>query len=1063
MMFTKPDPYMNCTIREALKISFLLLSFLSFSRSPLHAQQAQVREEVRNLLTYPFSDPDPVPILTTNPKIYPYFTFDGYSHEGQSQNWKVVKMENEYIEVYILPEVGGKVWGAIEKSTGGEFLYRNEVMKFRNISMRGPWTSGGIEFNFGIIGHHPSTATPVDYLVQEHPDGSVSCTVGNIDLPSRTQWRVKIVLPPDKAYFETQASWYNPTPLQQSYYNWMTGAAAAGNDLEFYTPGDQYLEHSGEAKPWPIDEKGRNLSRYRENAFGPSKSYHVVGTYDDYFGGYFHDSGFGFGHWAEYEEMPGQKLWLWALSRSGGIWEDLLTDTDGQYIEFQAGRLFVQYSPGEHQNPITQVAFPPYTTDQWSELWFPVKEIGGMKEVSPVAVMNVDTANGQLQVGINALAETTGRLFIIADGNVLHAKALEMQPMEVYRDTVELNGATEYDVVVPEMELLYYSDSKYKLLDRPFDREGMVSIPQDDADMLYRQALEDLKFRQYEQAIDKLQEGLERNPFHQGALVTLSELYYRKAEYVNALSYARKALQLDTYNAYANFMAGNIYRAQEDWINALESFGWAARSMEFRSAAYGEMAAIYLLREDFQRAKKYAQKALDFNRYNVLALQVMAIQARKTDDEATANTILKHLLDMDPLNHFAYYEKYLHSGALADRDRFQQMNRSELAYQTYLELAITYHRLGQDPEAVGVLDRAPQHALVDLWWCYLQKDASPQQSADYFAGIRDLSPDFVFPFRTESLKVLRWATAQSNHWLHKYYLALLYWSLDRPAEAAQLMKSAGNRPDYAPFFVARARLLQQVEQKDQLNDLQTALRLNPDDFRNWRAVTQYHAVNSSPERTLLQAKAAHEKFPEHYATAMDYARALLQQQDYEAGHRLLQNIRVLPFEGAYEGRSLYEKAQVGRALRLMERQQFEEAIPVLIAAKQWPENLGVGKPYDPDDRLPNYLLSYCYNQTGKEQSTKTYLEFVVETTQQRIGQKSVLHLLGLLAADKLATVQSTTLLSAIMNAPHHNSPETQWVLAHYQGDEDRVIQLKDEHQALARNDLIRLLEQLSGF
>jgi len=180
-----------------MKSNIYLTVILLISQTQVWGQQASITEELRSLETYSFHDPNPVPILTQNPKIYPYHKFEGYEHQAQARSWKVVTLENDYIKVFVLPEVGGKVWGAIDKSTGHEFIYRNEVMKFRNISMRGPWTSGGIEFNFGIIGHHPSTATPVDYIVQQHDDGSVSCTVGNIDLPSRTHWRVKILLPPD--------------------------------------------------------------------------------------------------------------------------------------------------------------------------------------------------------------------------------------------------------------------------------------------------------------------------------------------------------------------------------------------------------------------------------------------------------------------------------------------------------------------------------------------------------------------------------------------------------------------------------------------------------------------------------------------------------------------------------------------------------------------------------------------------------------------------------------------------------------------------------------------------
>ena len=150
----------------------------------------------------------------------------------------------------MLPEDGGKVWGAIDKSNGEEFIYRNEVMKFRNISLRGPWTSGGIEFNFGVIGHTPATATPVDYVTKRNNDGSVSTFVGGMDLPSRTQWRVEIKVEKGRSNFETKAMWYNPTPMVQPYYNWMTAAAFAQDDLELVFPGNKYLKHSGEVKAW---------------------------------------------------------------------------------------------------------------------------------------------------------------------------------------------------------------------------------------------------------------------------------------------------------------------------------------------------------------------------------------------------------------------------------------------------------------------------------------------------------------------------------------------------------------------------------------------------------------------------------------------------------------------------------------------------------------------------------------------------------------------------------------------------------------------------------------------
>ena len=99
---------------------------------------------------------------------------------------------------------------------------------------------------------------------------------------------------------------------------------------------------------------------------------------------------YGFGHWSHHDKMPGQKLWLWALSDEGKIWENHLTDNDGQYIEFQAGRQLVQFSPNDKFNPIKKASFNPLDTDIWSEVWFPVGNIGGIKEASKYGVMNVE-------------------------------------------------------------------------------------------------------------------------------------------------------------------------------------------------------------------------------------------------------------------------------------------------------------------------------------------------------------------------------------------------------------------------------------------------------------------------------------------------------------------------------------------------------------------------------------------------------------------------------------------------------------------------------------------------
>ena len=182
------------------RAALLVLALVASLPAPAGAEGATVREYRKAFRTYPFSDPDPILPIG---RIYPYFRFDGFTDRPVEREWTVVELENPWIRVTVLPEIGGKIWSAVEKSTGKAFLYGNSVVKFRDIAMRGPWTSGGIEANYGIIGHTPNCATPVDYVTRQNPDGSASVVIGVLDLLTRTPWRLEVTVPADKAYFTT--------------------------------------------------------------------------------------------------------------------------------------------------------------------------------------------------------------------------------------------------------------------------------------------------------------------------------------------------------------------------------------------------------------------------------------------------------------------------------------------------------------------------------------------------------------------------------------------------------------------------------------------------------------------------------------------------------------------------------------------------------------------------------------------------------------------------------------------------------------------------------------------
>ena len=350
-----------------------LLALAAAMSAGVALADASVSVGSMRMKTYPFGDPDPMP--ATAETRYPYFRYDGSTDAAEMRTWKTVVLENDRIRVTLLPEVGGKVWGATDKVTGKDFLYANHVMKFRDVAVRGPWLSGGIEFNFGVIGHSPSTSTPVDWCVRENPDGSASCFVGGDEYVTRTRWQVEVRLAPDADEFETRVTWYNASGLPAPYYHWMNAAYSLRDDPQFLFPGEAMVGHEGEivTRTWPLDPQGRDISVYRNNAYGGHKSFHLIGGNSGYYGIWWRGLGYGSCHRSKPYAKYGRKIWLWALSREGGIWEDLLTDDDGQYAELQAGRGFNQPRFGNVYTPFKHPTFAPGTTETFSDRWGPIR------------------------------------------------------------------------------------------------------------------------------------------------------------------------------------------------------------------------------------------------------------------------------------------------------------------------------------------------------------------------------------------------------------------------------------------------------------------------------------------------------------------------------------------------------------------------------------------------------------------------------------------------------------------------------------------------------------------
>ena len=943
---------------------FFAIVFLFEANS--FAQKVLISEKKIPLKTYPFSDPNPVPEFG---KIFPYFRFDGYTGNGATREWKMIEMENDYIKLWVAPEIGGKIWGAVEKSTGKEFIYFNHAVKFRDIAMRGPWTSGGIEINFGVIGHAPTTSTPVDYLVRSNDDGSVSCFVGAIDLTSRTRWSVEINLPKDKAYFTTHSVWSNPTGLEQSYYHWMNlGVKTAGN-LEYIFPGNNYIGHNGEHAAWPVDEKGREISFYEKNNFGGSKSYHVFGEVTDFYGAYWHDDDFGFAHYSPFDEKPGKKIFIWGLSDQGMIWEKLLTDTDGQYTEIQSGRMFNQASPRSSYTPFKNRGFAPGSTDEWTEYWFPVNKTHGLKNALQPGSVNLQQNNNIVSLWFCPNETTNNTLEVRKGKEVVFRKEIHTTPMHTLTESFEYKDNYKNLSIWLGSNLLFDADWEKYQIKRPVDTPSGFNW-----ETAYGHYLKgkELEFqRSYKLAEAEYKKSLEIENWYAPALTGMANLAFRKTDYHASIDYSIKALSIDTYNADANMIYGLAGMALGDTISAIDGFSIASEDISQRSAAYNSLASIFIKKGDFRKALNYAEKSLIYNQSGSDALQLKILSLRKLAIQDQAGNELSKLEKTDPLNHFIRFEKYLVNPSDENKILVQKFITNELPQETYLEYALWYFHNGQISDALKILELAPQnHAIVLLWEGYLNHLAGREPSASIvLAEALKADPLLVFPFRTETLIPLEWAQSTSNDWKIKYYTGLIYLSAGAVEKGKVLWENCRNEPDFYPFYIARSRLSDAGSQTAQI-DIEKALELSGNDWHAGWLASKFYVNNGNIQKAEELAKKYYLKYPQNFILELQYTKTLELNKNFETCISLLKNIQLLPSEGASEGHTIWRKANIELAQESMKAGKYRKALENIALARQWPANLGIGKPYIVDERNEDSMALECYKKLNDEKSIK---------------------------------------------------------------------------------------------
>ena len=372
--------------------------------------QVEVWEESVVIPTYGVGKPDPNPMFLekrvyqgSSGKVYPLPVIDKIYDEKVDQTYRAVWLENDYLRVMILPELGGRVQRAYDKTNGYDFVYYNEVIKPALVGLVGPWISGGIEFNWPQH-HRPSTFMPVDHTIAENPDGSKTVRVSEVDRMYGTKGMASFTLHPGRAYLEIRGQLYNPTSLPQTFLWWANPAVAVNDNTQSIFPPDVHavMDHGKrDVSRFPIATgvyykhdygAGVDISRYK-NIPVPT-SYMAYHSDYNFVGGYDYQVEAGILHIADHHVSPGKKQWTWGCGDFGKAWDRNLTDENGPYIELMTG-MFT-----DNQPDFTWLK--PFEEKTFTQYFMPYKKAGSVKNASLDAALGLEVENGAARVCVYA-------------------------------------------------------------------------------------------------------------------------------------------------------------------------------------------------------------------------------------------------------------------------------------------------------------------------------------------------------------------------------------------------------------------------------------------------------------------------------------------------------------------------------------------------------------------------------------------------------------------------------------------------------------------------------------
>ncbi|NUU74928.1 DUF5107 domain-containing protein [Paenibacillus xylanilyticus] len=970
----------------------------------------RVWEEHVEIPTYGTGEPDKNPMFLekrvyqgSSGRVYPHPVIDKIMDEKEMKSYRMAILENEYVRIEIMPEIGGRIYRALDKTNNYDFVYYNRVIKPALVGLAGPWISGGIEFNWPQH-HRPNTFGPVEHAVTKNEDGSATVWVSEIDRMYGTKVTTGFTLHPGKAYLEIKAQMYNRTSEPQTFLWWANPAVAVNDHTQTVFPPDvtAVFDHGKrDVSRFPIAtgtyykmdySEGVDISRYK-NIPVPT-SYMAYKSNYNFVGGYDHGVQAGLLHVANHHVSPGKKQWTWGNGEFGQAWDRSLTDEDGPYIELMTG-VFT-----DNQPDFTWLQ--PYEEKSFAQYFMPYKNIGVVKNASIDAAVNLEVDESLRTATVMAYATSVFAGAIIQlkgrKRSYLKDKAT-LSPELTYKSIVTLDEEDQpHDLFVTIQDanghqLISYRPAKPRIEQVP-DPAKPLPLPKEikSTEQLY---LAGIHLEQYRHATfepeDYYEEGLRRDASDIRLNVAYGTLLLRRGWFKQAEEHFRTAIESLTwrnpnpYDSEAYYQLGLALRLQARNDEAYAAFYKAVWSAAYQDSGYYALSQIACERGDYADALELVDRALVRNARNYKSRLLKTAVLRKLGRYVEAAQFAEETLKLDIADFGAAYEKALalnllghHEKAKETRTTLEKFMRNDV--HNYLNLASDYAESGMYEEARDALvqirlahgNHTYPMVHYSLAYVYDKMDFREKAAREHQLA-QTASSDYCFPNSLFDMQVLEHAIAA--HPLDSkahYYLGNLYYDKKRAEDAIHHWERSVELDDRfatAHRNLALAYYNKRNESMAALSSLEKAFQCNPEDARVFYELDQLHKkVGVSAQERMAKLQQHMQLTHQRDDLYLEYVSLLNMLGQYEEALSALLQRQFHPWEGG-EGKvtGQYVLALVELGRQANQQGKFQEAVSLLKRALHYPENLGEGKLDGAQENNVHYELGQAFNGLGQNE------------------------------------------------------------------------------------------------